>query len=151
MTIEKHYYDLCKRVFCLMFSSRSLVVYCVVFKPFWVYFCVWCERVFQLKSLTCGCSGLQAPLFERLSFLYCMFLFPVSKTNNCRCVGLLLGSLTCAGKIEGRSRREWQKMRWLDGITDSVDMSLNKLWGDGEGQRSLACCSPWGHRESDMT
>ena len=41
-------------------------------------------------------------------------------------------------------------MRWLDGITDSMD-EIEQTLGDGEGQGSLACCSPWGHKESDMT
>ena len=41
-------------------------------------------------------------------------------------------------------------MRWLDDITDSIDKSEQAL-GDGEGQGSLACCSPWGCKESDMT
>ena len=52
------------------------------------------------------------------------------------------------GKIEGRRRRGWQRMRWLDGITDSMDMSLNNLW-NCDGQESLACCGSWSHRESD--
>ena len=54
------------------------------------------------------------------------------------------------GKIEGRGGRGQQRTRWLDGITDSMDMSLSKLWGVGDGQEGLVCCSPWGHKESDM-
>ena len=56
------------------------------------------------------------------------------------------------GKIKGGRRRGQQRMRWLDGITDSMDMSLSKLQElVGDGQGSLACCSPWGHKESDTT
>ena len=55
------------------------------------------------------------------------------------------------GKIEGRRRRGQQRMRWLDGIIDSIDMSLSKLPGDSEGQGSLVCRSPWGYKELDTT
>ena len=52
------------------------------------------------------------------------------------------------GKIEGRRRRGWQRMRQLDGITDSMDVSVSKLW---EMVKGRACCSPWGHRELGTT
>ena len=52
------------------------------------------------------------------------------------------------GKTEGRRRRGRQRMRCLDGITNSMDMNLSNL-GVSEGQGSLACCSPWVHRELD--
>ena len=52
------------------------------------------------------------------------------------------------GKIEDR-RRGQQKMRCLDSITDSMHMSLHKF--QEKVKDSLACCSPWGHKESDMT
>ena len=56
------------------------------------------------------------------------------------------------GKIEGRRRRGWQRMRWLDGITDLMDMSLSKLQEMVKYRGSLACCSsPWGYKESDTT
>ena len=55
------------------------------------------------------------------------------------------------GGIGGRRRRGQQRMRWLDGITDSMHMSFSKVRDNSEGQGNLLCCSPWGHKEPDTT
>ena len=55
------------------------------------------------------------------------------------------------GKIEGRRRKGRQRVRWLDGITDSMDMSLSKLQELVMEQGSLVCCSPWDRKELDTT
>ena len=54
------------------------------------------------------------------------------------------------GKIEG-GRRERQRMRWLDGITELGGHEFGQAPGVGDGRRNLACCSPCGHKESDTT
>ena len=52
------------------------------------------------------------------------------------------------GKTEGRRRREQQRMRWLDNITNSMDMNLSKL---RETVKHRETCSPWDPKELDVT
>ena len=55
------------------------------------------------------------------------------------------------GRIKGRKRRGRQRMRWLDGITDSMDIEFKQTLGVVDGQGSLACCGSRGCKELDMT
>ena len=54
------------------------------------------------------------------------------------------------GKIEGKRRRGWQRLRWLDGITDSIDISLRRLQEIAE-DRGTWCATVHGVTELDMT
>ena len=87
-----------------------------------------------LREITPGCS-LEG-LMLKLKHQYAGYLMQSAAS---------LEKTLMLGKIEARRRKGRQRMRWLDDITDSMDMGL------GDGQGGLACCGSWGHKELDTT
>ena len=63
----------------------------------------------------------------------------------------LIGKDPDAGKDWGQEKQGQQRIKWLDGITDSMGMSLSKLWEMVKDREAWQACSPWGCRESDTT
>ena len=96
----------------------------------------------SLKSIpsSCGLLLYLYVLLYSLLLIYLLIYFGhlMRRANS-------LGKTLMLGKIEGRKRRGWKRMRWLDGITNSMDMSWSKLWEIVKDRRL------WGHKESDMT
>ena len=90
-----------------------------------------------IKEISSECSLKE--LMLKLKFQY--FRHLMRRTDS-------LEKTLMLGKIEGRRERGWQRMRWLDDITNTMDMIFSRL---RDGQGSLACSSPWGHKEQDMT
>ena len=134
------------------FSSSHVGMWVLDHKAGWA-FELWCWRRLLrvpwtarrsnqsiLKEISPGCS-LEG-LMLKLKLQYCGYLMQRADS---------LERILMLGKTESKRRGRWQRVRWLDSITDSTDTNLSKLQIIARGQRSLVSCSPWGHKKSDVT
>ena len=95
-----------------------------------------------LKEISPEYSLKELILKLKLLFQVAYFGYLLQRTNS-------LEKTLMLGKIESR-RRGWQRMRWLDSITNAMD-EFEQALGVGNGQGCLVCCSPWGRKQLDTT
>ena len=93
-----------------------------------------------LKEISPGCSLEGMMLKLKLQY----FAYLMRRADWCENTLML-------GKIEGRRKRGRQRMRWLDGITDSIEMSLGRLQELVMDREAWRCCISWGRKELDTT
>ena len=93
---------------------------------------------------TFSLSSFIKRLFSSFAFCHKGGVICISEVINIHFCGTLQSWIRLDKLIVGG----WQRMRWLDGIAQTWVWAI---LGDGEGQQSLACCSPWGCKESEMT
>ena len=158
---------------CLMFITEFLLDFCISttlaliglhcnnyfhYKATW---CFWKLSAKDLMLLNCAvgedswesldCKEIKRVILKEISPEYSL----EGLTLKLQYFGHLtqradsLGKILMLGKSEGRRRRGQQRMRWFLWHHQLNRHEFEQTPGDGEGQGSLACCSPWGHRELD--
>ena len=103
----------------------------------------WTARRFNqsiLKAISPECSSEGLMLKLKLQY----FGYLMARVDSLEKTAML-------ARPGGRRRKGRQRMRWLDGITDSMDVSVSELWELVDGRGGLACCNSWGRKESNTT
>ena len=127
------------------FSSSHVPMWELDHKEDWALknWCLWSVMLEKILESPLGCKEMKGKQsWKDWSWS--------STTLATWCKELHFGEDPDAGKDWWQKGKGQQRMRWLDSITDSMDMSLSKLWETvKDGDR--VCCSPWGHKEWDTT